>query len=84
MVAQGHPYRLCCLSKFSCNCIVEFCGRGVSTDMVMYCNNAYHWGQAPLIGFLIKTVFYIGERITISRSRQYRDVRGKIICGSGL
>ena len=39
MVAQGHPYRLCSLCELSSNCIVEFCGRGVSTDMVMYCNN---------------------------------------------
>ena len=39
MVAQGHPYRLCCLSKFSCNCAVKLCRRGIPTDMVMYCNN---------------------------------------------
>ena len=39
VVVQGHPYRLCSLSKFSSNGAVELCGRGVSTDMVMYCNN---------------------------------------------
>ena len=39
MVAQGHPYRLCSLCELSSNCIVEFRGRGVPTDMVMYCNN---------------------------------------------
>lgn len=39
MVAQGHPYRLCSLSKFSCNCTVELRGRGVPTDMVMYRDN---------------------------------------------
>lgn len=39
MVAQGHPYRLCSLSKFSSNGAVELCRRGIPTDMVMYCNN---------------------------------------------
>ena len=58
--------------------------RGILVEGALVVLHAYHWGQAPLIGFLIKTVFCIGERITISRSRQYRDVQNKIICGSGL
>ena len=39
MVAEGHAYRLCSLCELSSNCAGELRGRGVSTDMVMYCNN---------------------------------------------
>ena len=39
MVAEGHAYRLCSLCELSNNHAVELRGRGVSTDMVMYCDN---------------------------------------------
>ena len=47
MVVQGHPYRLCCLSKFSSNGAVELCRRGIPTDMVMYCNNVCRIVEPP-------------------------------------
>ena len=58
--------------------------RGILVEGALVVLHTYHWGQAPLIGFLIKTVFCIGERITISRSRQNRDVRDRKRSGSGL
>ena len=39
MVEESHAYRFCSLSELSSNHAVELCGRGIPTDMVMYCNN---------------------------------------------
>ena len=39
MVSKGHSYRLCSLCELSSNHAVKLCGRGIPTDMVMYCDN---------------------------------------------